>query len=304
MFPKWFVVLGCALVPLPSLAQTIYTVQPGDTLYQIARTQATSVVELIQRNPQLQDPDRLAVGQKLMIKTKVAPPVAAVVTPPQPRRPLTLTTLPNRGVPGNREGAAAIGCGKTYEPPLTVLVPQQNLGLTSTAQPTFFWVTPKLHWQDVPLEKVPQLAFSLWGMDGTLVFKTVFRSHGMAEVTRLTLPTTAPRLAMGQTYRWTVSVLCNPKDTSEDALVEARIQHALPVPELQSRLATAPLAEQGRLFALAGFWYDMLRVTADLQERARWTELLTREGLGAFTQPPLLCWQGEGLSTAPCPNQG
>ena len=44
----------------------IHTVQPGDTIFKIARQYSTSPMKIIENN-ELLNPDKLAVGQKLLI---------------------------------------------------------------------------------------------------------------------------------------------------------------------------------------------------------------------------------------------
>lgn len=53
---------------------TIYTVQPGDTMFEIARRHGLTLQELIAANPQVADPDVLAVGQRLCLPG-IAPPL-------------------------------------------------------------------------------------------------------------------------------------------------------------------------------------------------------------------------------------
>ena len=51
----------------------VYVVQPGDTLWKIARRYRTTVEELIRANPGI-DPDRLQVGQKICVPKKIIDP--------------------------------------------------------------------------------------------------------------------------------------------------------------------------------------------------------------------------------------
>jgi len=54
------------LRPAPAYSQSTYTVQPGDTLWLIARRYGTTVAELQRLNPGI-NPSRLQVGQRLTI---------------------------------------------------------------------------------------------------------------------------------------------------------------------------------------------------------------------------------------------
>jgi len=69
-----------------------YVVQPGDTLYSIARWQGTSVEELASANA-LTDPDRLQVGQELVMPPG-AQPTATRPSHHLPRRAAAVTPAP------------------------------------------------------------------------------------------------------------------------------------------------------------------------------------------------------------------
>jgi len=59
-------VLIAVLRPDPAYSQSTYTVQPGDTLWLIARRYGTTVAELQRLNPGI-NPSRLMVGQRLTV---------------------------------------------------------------------------------------------------------------------------------------------------------------------------------------------------------------------------------------------
>lgn len=59
-------------VPLigPEGFNTIYMVQPGDTLVSIAADFGTSAGDILQRNPIIEDPDLISPGQRLVIRVR------------------------------------------------------------------------------------------------------------------------------------------------------------------------------------------------------------------------------------------
>lgn len=296
--PKWLSLLVCCAIFPVSALETTYRVQQGDTLYGIARRRGVPLKAILALNPDIKQPNQLRVGQSLVVGT-ARPQVATA--PPTPQRAFTVVSLPNRGLPGNLEGAAAIGCGHTYEPALTLLAPKESPGLTIDTQPTFYWVTPKLHWKDVPMEKMPKLAFILQelnseGQPTREVFKTVFLSSGPAEITRLTLP--KPWLDLDKTYLWTVNILCDPNNVTQDAVAAGRVRRVLLKPDLQTRMMKADANQRIVLFKEAGLWFDTLR-TAHAADRL--PETLTEAGFVNLKSPPVMCWQGDGSHTALCP---
>ncbi|MEE0775492.1 MAG: SafA/ExsA family spore coat assembly protein [Bacillota bacterium] len=55
-------------IPLPSESgMSVYTVRPGDTMWLIAKKFGISLERLLKANPQIKDPDRIDVGQKIFI---------------------------------------------------------------------------------------------------------------------------------------------------------------------------------------------------------------------------------------------
>ncbi len=59
------------ITPTPSATPTpevvVYTVRPGDTLSRIAARFGVTVAQILEANPQIQDPDRIQVGQEIVI---------------------------------------------------------------------------------------------------------------------------------------------------------------------------------------------------------------------------------------------
>ncbi|MBU5484403.1 LysM peptidoglycan-binding domain-containing protein [Clostridium sp. MSJ-11] len=57
---------------------TIYTVQPGDTLYNIARNHITTIENILKFNPNIVNPNRIYTGQRIVIPW--SPPEAIIYT--------------------------------------------------------------------------------------------------------------------------------------------------------------------------------------------------------------------------------
>lgn len=94
--------------PAPAPRNEHYVVQTGDTLHSIARSQGTSVAALAQVNA-LADPDRLEVGQLLVLPPGVKPLAAR----PRPRVARTVATA---AAPSARAAAPATPASRALLP--------------------------------------------------------------------------------------------------------------------------------------------------------------------------------------------
>lgn len=70
--------------PVPAPTPEIYIVASGDTLGRIANEHGFTVEELLAANPQLEDPDRIAVGDEIIIPDPDAPSVSRAAAPETP----------------------------------------------------------------------------------------------------------------------------------------------------------------------------------------------------------------------------
>jgi LysM repeat protein len=103
-----------------ALASTTYTVRAGDTLAKIAARFGVSVQAILAANPQIANPDRIYVGQRLVIPTGGS-------RPPTPAPPPG-TTRVNIYMIGLNDGS--IGCGDSVVP-VRRDVPRTNAPLTA-----------------------------------------------------------------------------------------------------------------------------------------------------------------------------
>jgi len=75
-----------SVTPVPSPSPTVYTVKAGDTLSRIAAKFGTTVDAIVKANPQIKNPDKLALGDQLVIPPTVAPAITdgTLTTAPSP----------------------------------------------------------------------------------------------------------------------------------------------------------------------------------------------------------------------------
>lgn len=194
---------------------------------------------------------------------------------------------PGRRLPGGSRGETCV----PKAPPLIALVPQSNSGLTTVANPILFFYIPKT--------TAPRLELTVVNEQSKKVYQQSYQPSNRAGVVGLRLPRNT--LTVGEPYKWSFSIVCNPTDRTSDLIVAGAIQR-VDDPILKRKLATAPLQQRATLYAEAGVWYDSLAALAELRStrptdarlEADWEALLAAEGVALtqlareLTQAPLL----------------
>jgi len=73
-----------SITPVPSPSPTIYTVKAGDVLSRIAAKYGVTIAQITAANPQIKNPDKLAVGDQLVIPPVTAPAITDGTITPAP----------------------------------------------------------------------------------------------------------------------------------------------------------------------------------------------------------------------------
>ncbi|MFB2978377.1 DUF928 domain-containing protein [Microseira sp. BLCC-F43] len=205
----------------------------------------------------------------------------------------------NLDKPGEREGGGSRGpCIAETSPTIhktIALVPVNGFGTTLAARPTFFVYVPTIN----PGE-TPQMQFVLTTADNRLVYRTTFSTIPSPGIVSFSLPDRAnsPILELGKTYKWTVTLVCNPNDDdrSDSQLAAGSIQRIAPPSRMASELArTTSLQDKVAVYAKYGIWYDALGAIASLRRTADnpalqndWLALLTSVELQKIANQPLI----------------
>ncbi|BAY45656.1 hypothetical protein SAMD00079811_32630 [Scytonema sp. HK-05] len=203
---------------------------------------------------------------------------------------------PSVGVPGRRVAGAARDSqclADTGSKRLTAIMPQANVGLTTVANPVLLFYVPKTSTQ-AGLELV-----ILDENKNNVVTKQSYKPSGKAGV--VSIPLTTASLEVGKQYRWSFSVICNPKARSHDRVVEGAIKRIQPEAQLTTQLKNASPQQVAHVYAQAGIWQDSIATLASLltsrpndpELKADWEALLRTQGaeLAEVVSAPLL--QGE-----------
>lgn len=167
---------------------------------------------------------------------------------------------------------------------LTALAPGRHLGLTQSDRPNFLVYIPQTTAQTAEFSVFDQQ------MNGIYQMSVPVSKAGLVS---LRLSDTAPPLAKDKPYYWTVALVCNPSDRTEDWVVGGWIERAEPSAALKQQLANVTAVEQVALYAKQGFWYDALNTLVELQRTqtnhstvaTTWAELMKSVGLDAIGFP-------------------
>jgi hypothetical protein len=184
---------------------------------------------------------------------------------------------PSRGVPGGRlVGAASRGTSSANPlPTIYPLAPDGHAGQTTSPTPTlYFFVSQPITWPT-------QFTISAATRPNPMVEVDIPapRERGIYS---LRTADHHVRLDPGVVYTWSVSVIREPKQRSQDIVASAHLLRTAPDPGLETALRSAPPIRRAALFAHAGLWYDAVAAAAEsaaLDHHAALDSLMTQVGL-------------------------
>ncbi|MBE9007820.1 DUF928 domain-containing protein [Fortiea sp. LEGE XX443] len=173
--------------------------------------------------------------------------------------------------------------------PLTALIPESQLGLTTLANPALFFY--------VPQTSAPELELVVQNENEQEVYIQKYKPSNKAGIISLRLPVNS--LAVNKQYKWKLSLICNPTDKSQNKVVAGLVQRVLPDQQLVKKLQQATRQERAVLYAAAGIWHDALASVAQIRYllpnnqglASDWEGLLTARNVGLnrqIAQQPLI----------------
>ena len=175
----------------------------------------------------------------------------ALADTPSKAKPATFRYVPpKRGNPKSTQATGSRGCNQVQsQVSLTLLVPKDHDGLTTSSHPTFFWHV------SAPV----QMAFTLTQRGVVQPLWEQQIQPPAAGIVQLEMPSNLPELLPGKEYRWSVSLLCNRERPSANPFVQTWIERIPTTSSLTQQLAAAPTdRHRASIYAQAGLWYDAL----------------------------------------------
>ena len=211
-------------------------------------------------------------------------PASIVFTAPKPPTP--------QGAPSGRRqgGASRSPLCQNYEG-LTALVPIQNevvWGLTDSQTPTLWFYLPAAINADLV-----EAEFVLQDEEDNFVYLTdLSLNTSSAGILPVTIEAPEPALQAKSSYKWTLSLYCDPLKPSASVYVTGSLESVAPSASAQG---LSPF-EQARQDAKDGIWFDSLTALGELRQEApdnpafeqAWMELLQQVDLGNLASEPLL----------------
>jgi hypothetical protein len=163
---------------------------------------------------------------------------------------------PKTSMSGTRiDGTGGSRGGGVKVPSLYVLAPNHT-GMTTSAQPSLFW------YQTGPANMRLELTLVQPGKPKPLLRAGIDKA-GAAGIHRFPLSKHNVSLEPGILYKWSVALVPDPANRSQEVIAMGTIQRSEPNAELTSALANAQGMERAALCAGKGFWYDALEAVTN-----------------------------------------
>ncbi|MEH2407378.1 DUF928 domain-containing protein [Nostoc sp.] len=208
--------------------------------------------------------------------------------------------LPPGPAPGGRvRGGAKRGGGcKLSKLDLTALVPfteEANSvinvwGQTTEERPSWFFYVP--YTKDLPYA----VKFVVQDQNSNDIYQKAIALPDKPGVIRVSLPTTAPALALNKQYNWFFTINCDQQKNSPPTFVQGVIQRVKLNPATVKELRMTDPLKRYAIYAQNGIWYEALTILAQLRQKnpqdaalqAQWRNLLSSIHLDDIAAQPIL----------------
>jgi len=163
---------------------------------------------------------------------------------------------PVRGAPARRVGGSSRGAENL---PFVSVIAPDHVGYTVSAQPVLYWFVSKRSPVRVEITLI----------DSAGVKPVVEASITSAEpgIHRFSLAEHNVRLTPGEEYQWSVSLVADDRQRSNDVVSQGALKFVAAPPQLASRLAGLPREAQAKSYAEQGVWYDAIAALSDWIEQ-------------------------------------
>ena len=168
-------------------------------------------------------------------------------------------TPPQRGAPQRRVGGSSRGAADAL-PSVMLLVPD-HVGLTVSEQPALYWYLSKPTSVRVEVTLIddkgeqPLIEYAVTNAAGPAVHRIDLAAHKIA-------------LKPGIEYQWSISVVPNPNERSNDVMAGGVVKRVdMPGKVSSARASGASKEDLARTYAAEGIWYDAIALYSELIEQ-------------------------------------
>jgi Domain of Unknown Function (DUF928) len=177
---------------------------------------------------------------------------------------------------------------------LTPLLPKQNIGLTLSERPSFFWHVPEntvKTAQFVILAEGDEI-----GADDNQIFETTLNIPNKPGIMKFALPASSTPLKVGKRYHWYLTLICDRQNPSKNPNIEGWVERTQPEATLSKALEQADLRKRPTLYAEAGIWHEALASLVELRcaepnnfkVTTDWRKFFQSVGLSQFASGTIL----------------
>lgn len=214
--------------------------------------------------------------------------------------------VPNVRSSGNLRGGAARGScnAEGQKISITPLIPSKPTGQMTNGTPEVEVFPAKtVHSHPKFLVNIPPttakeatflLVKKITANQDEVVYEEKLPLTGEGGIMSFEIPTEKPGLETGQTYKWSLGIVCDPSPDA-NPYIEGVVERVALPPEL-AKIETLPLSDRPALYVEHDLWYDAVDSMAQLRlaqpnnptVQADWQELLNSVNLGAIANEPLV----------------
>jgi hypothetical protein len=165
-------------------------------------------------------------------------------------------TPPTRGAPARRVGGSSRGAAGAL-PNVMPLVPD-HVGLTTSERPILYWYLSKPTSVRVEITLIddkgetPLIEYAVKDAQGPAVHRIDLAAHGVS-------------LKPGVEYQWSISVVPDPKERSNDVMASGVVKRVdAPAAVASARAKGMDKEALARMLAANGIWYDAIDAYSEL----------------------------------------
>jgi Domain of Unknown Function (DUF928) len=235
-------------------------------------------------------PQKLTTFLSISLTATIAVSLGFALDATGQKRSAAWLNIPNQklGSPARRRAAASrsgTSCPSTYQQ-ISALIPEQYPAQTISAYPTFWFYFPQLS-SSAGIPTQTHSEFELQSQDHASILRIPLELPKTSGITSFLLPS-LPKYALepGKTYRWYLTINCDPQDRTKYLFLAGEIQ----------RVSLPSSAEDYTTYIERGIWHDALTTLANqyskspntFKLREDWVKLLHMADLDDLAQAPIL----------------